>query len=97
MNPGKKPVGKTNLAKSRTIHIDQVDHPVWQSRLFENSHEHLGSIHLSIRRFPYYHISAHCSRSWKITTDNGKVKRCNRQHKSFQWTILHTVMYTRTA
>src|SRR5438874_7704045 len=96
MNTNKMPVGKTNLAKSRAIHIDKVDDSGWQARFSQDAHEHLGSIHLGIRGFPYYHITAQGSRSGKIAPDSRKIKRSNCQHKSFQRTILHTVMHTRT-
>ena len=46
------------------------------------------------RRFPDGHVSHHSRSHVQVRSNRGKVERREREHKTFQSTIFHTVQYT---
>src|SRR5688500_10928701 len=95
MHPRKIGMVETYISYDRSASIYQVDHAVWQPCLLQYHHKYAGRIYLCISKLPYHYIAAHGWSSRQVTTDSGKVKWGHSQHKPFQRTVLHPVMYTR--
>ena len=83
VNPCEIRMLENNISSNRSIHVDQVDHSVRNACFFENLHQHIGRINLSIGRFPNDGITHHRSRSWKVTRDGSEVERSQCENETF--------------
>ena len=88
---GELRMAEDHVACRAPRHMHQVDDPVRQAGLMEEFHDHLGAVHLALRRFPHGHVAHQGGRAGQVAGDAGEVEGREREHEAFQRPVLDPV------
>src|SRR4051812_5892310 len=69
VNTCKIAVCETDFPKCWSVHINEIDYTVGQTRFAEHPHEHLRTVHLRIGWFPYHHIATKGGTGREVATN----------------------------
>src|SRR5690606_3144150 len=96
VNASKIRMFENHFSSNWTIHIDQVDYSIRHTCFFENFHQDIRRINLSIGRLPNDGITHHSCRCRKVSSDCRKVEWSQSEHETFQRTLFNSVPYSST-
>ena len=82
---------ENNFSSGGSIYKDQVDHAIRYTGFFENLHQYIGRIDLSMSRLPNHRISHQGSGSRQVASNSSKVERSQGKYETFQWPLLYPV------